>query len=307
MRSPHITITVDLGHVRRAARRIKAEMGVQYMAVIKADAYGLGASQVAAALSGVADEFAFFALREAVEVGVPALILGPPDGDPAVYRELALRPTVTTVDEARRYAGLPVAINIDLGMQRFGAPPERLAELAAISNVREVMSHGIDPTIGPRLKELCGARFPRLHVACSHLIEYPEARLDLVRVGVAMYRGAVRVTTRLTHVRDTYGPGGYTSFATPRVGLFQAGYAEGVQPGPVLVNGRRQRIIEVNMNASFVTIERDDAVGAEVVLLGDELREPELAEHFGIRDHEVLTRFTALGIRKYVDSDARAI
>jgi alanine racemase len=300
MRSPHITVTVNLAHVRQRALALKAETGVKLMAVIKADAYGLGAAEVAAELAPVVDDFAFFSVDEAYHVRVPALILGPPNADPGDFRELQLRPTITTPAEADRYRGLPCAINIDLGMQRFGAPPESLDALAADSHVVEVMSHGTDPEIGPRLQELCGDRFPRLHVACSHMLPHPQTWLDLIRPGVALYRGALRVTTTLSHVRDTYGPAGYTGFQAPRVGLFQAGYAEGIQPGPVIVNRRRQRIIEVNMNASFVTLAPQDQVGDEVVLLGDDLREPELAAFFNIRDHEVITRFSALGLRRYV-------
>jgi hypothetical protein len=40
-------------------------------------------------------------------------------------------------------------------------------------------------------------------------------------------------------------------------------------------------------------------VGDEVVLLGDELNETELARQLSIRPHEVLCRYTATGVRQY--------
>ncbi|MCK4343518.1 MAG: hypothetical protein KAY37_17530, partial [Phycisphaerae bacterium] len=120
-------------------------------------------------------------------------------------------------------------------------------------------------------------------------------------------QGAVRVSTRLQSVRGTKGPVGYTGFTCPRVGIILAGYCNFLQPGPVLINGRRQNLLEVGMNTSFVTVDPRDKPGDEVVLLGDGLTETELSNHFGTREHEILCRYTAMGSRHYVAADVAAL
>jgi alanine racemase len=101
-------------------------------------------------------------------------------------------------------------------------------------------------------------------------------------------------------VRATHGPAGYSGFEHPHVGLILAGYSNHLSPGPVWINGRWQRLIEAGMNSSFVTVDPGDRVGDEVVLLGNELNEARLAAHFGVREHEVLCRYSAMGVRRYL-------
>lgn len=300
-RSKHINVTIDLENVREAAREIKKRTGTKVMAVIKSDSYGLGAPQVAQALRDIVDDFGYFRIDEAEPVGMPGLVLGPPEAGPDEYRERQLRASIGNEAQATVFAGQKVAINIDLGMQRFGCNPKELGRLLELCPTREFYSHGIDPEMGPRLRALVGNRADLLHVACSHLIEHEQAWLDLVRPGVLLYCGAVRVTSKLEHIRSMYGPGGYTSFHTPHVGLFPAGYAEGIRPGPVVVNGRRQELIEVNMNVSFVTLHPEDKLGDEVVLLGDGLTEHELGELHDSRAHEILIRYCGMGQRDWVN------
>ena len=60
-------------------------------------------------------------------------------------------------------------------------------------------------------------------------------------------------------------------------GVILAGYSHGLRPGPCLVNGRRTRIIEAGMQSAFVEVCGQEKVGDEVVLLGDQLTEAEIA------------------------------
>ncbi len=302
----HVQVRVSLDRVRAAAEAIRRTTGVRLIAVIKSDAYGLGAAPVADAIAAVVDEFAFFSVAEARELGRGGLVLGPPDGEPAEYRALGLRPAVTTPAAATRFAGLPVAIEVDTGMQRFGCPPEAVDDLARRSTVVDYFSHAVTVEAAQRLRAACGHRGRPLHCAATSLLDHPETWLDAVRPGLALYRGAVRVSTRLHTVRDTRGPVGYTGFECPRVGVILAGYSSGLPRAPVLINGRRQPILEVGMNSAFVAVSAADRVGDEVVLLGDGLTEAELARHLGIRPHEVLCRYTALGVREYDAGPARA-
>jgi len=299
MRCPQVQVNVDLDRIRTAAEAIRAQTGVGLIAVIKADAYGLGAARIADTLASVVHEFAYFAVAEAREVGRPGLILGPPDGDPAEYRELGLRPAVANRAAAQKFAGLRVAIKVDTGMQRFGCPPEDLDDLVARCDVEDYFSHAVTLEAIERLRAACSGRGRPIHAAATCLLGNPQAWFDAVRPGLALYRGAVRVTTRLQSVRETAGPVGYTGFRWSRIGIVLAGYSNLLAPAPVLINGRPQRVLEVGMNTSFVSVDPTDKPGDEVVLLGSGLTESALAAHLQVREHEILCRYTAMGPRHY--------
>ena len=300
MRTPLMQVTVNLDQVRAAAESIRRRTGVGLIAVIKADAYGLGALRVADALAPVVDEFAYFAVAEAREVGRPGLVLGPPEGKPAEFLELNLRPAVATRADAEKFVGMRVSIKVDTGMQRFGCPADRLDDLVSRCDVADYFSHAVTVDAIDQLRSACRGRGRPLHAAATCLLDYPQTWFDAVRPGLALYRGALRVAARLHSVRDTAGPVGYTGFQCPRVGIILAGYSNLISLGPVLINGRRQRFLEVGMNTSFVTVDRADKPGDEVVLLGDGLTEAEVSRHLGVREHEVLCRYAAMGPRHYV-------
>jgi alanine racemase len=299
MRSPNVQVTIDLDRVCASAEAIRKKTGVAVIAVIKADAYGLGAPVVADVLAPIVDEFAYFSVTEAREIRRPGLLMGPPLGDPEEFRALGLRPSVTGRADAEKLAGTPFAIDVDTGMQRLGCPPEQIEAIVAEYDVTEFFTHAVTVEAARRLQALCGQYGKPLHAAATSLLDTPEAYFDAVRPGLALYRGAVRVTTRLQHVRTTSGPVGYTGFEHSPVGILFAGYSNAVQPGPIIVNGRRQRIIEVGMNTSFLTVDPRDKPGDEVVLLGSELDEAVLAQHFGVREHEILCRYCGMGPRHY--------
>jgi len=293
-------VTINLDQVRAAAESIRAKTGVGLIAVIKADAYGLGAPRIADTLASVVDQFAYFSVGEAREVGRPGLILGPPEGDPAEFRELNLRPAVASRAAAAKFAGMRVAIKVDTGMQRFGCRPEDLDDLVARCEVEDFFSHAVTIEAIRRLRAACGGRGRPIHAAATCLLDQPESYFDAVRPGLALYRGAVRVSTRLQSVRQTSGPVGYSGFHCPRVGIILAGYSNLLAPAPVLINGRPQKLLEVGMNTSFVSVDPRDRSGDEVVLLGDGLTEAALAAHLRVREHEILCRYTAMGPRHYL-------
>lgn len=300
MRNPNVNVTINLDAVRAAAENVRRRTGVGLIAVIKADAYGLGAARVADVLAPVVDEFAFFTPQEARELGRSGLVLGPPTDDPAVYRELNLRPAIANRADAARFGKWPVAIKVDTQMQRFGCPPEELDDLAARCNVVDYFCHAVSVNAAQRLRIACDHRGRPMHAAATCLLDEPAVHFDAVRPGLALYRGAVRVTTKLHSVRHTSGPVGYTGFEHSPVGIILAGYSNGLRPGPVVVNGRPQRLLEVGMNTAFLTVDAEDRAGDSVVLLGHELPEATIASHAGVREHEVLCNYTAMGVRQYM-------
>ena len=315
--SPHVTVRIDLGRIRSNVEAIRRRVGRAGLhAVVKADAYGLGARRVAEAVRDVVDGFVVFYASEAVEAGLPAmgkpiLSLGPPQ--PELCLRHGVRPAVWTVPDAAALRAANPVLSVDTGMQRFGCPPEQVDAVLAAGGCREAFTHGTRVESARRLVELVGGRGLRLHAAGSALLEEPEAWLDLVRPGLALYRGAVSVRTRLVEMRDTRGPVGYTGFAARRHGVILAGYSNGLRPGPCLVGGKLRKVVEVGMQSAFVALEPgDDAREEEVTLLGradgdaggagPAVREEDVAAAWRCTPHEALMQLSRVGQLLYTDA-----
>jgi alanine racemase len=308
--SPHVGVRIDLARVRVNALDVKLRAGVPVIAVVKADAYGHGAAEVITRIGDVVDEFCVFSLAEAAEAriweqtGKPTLAIGPAmEGDEAeAYLALHVRPAVANEADARRLAGAGPVVCVDTGMQRFACPPERVAAVVRAAPITEAYTHATSVEQAVRFGELTqGLSLRRRHAAGSSLLEEPAARFDAVRPGIALYRGAARVTTRLAEVRESKGPIGYSRWtsATGRHGVILAGYSNGLRPGPCVVNGEVRRIAEVGMQSSFVEVGPRDRAGDEVVLLGDDLRAEQMAAGWGTSPQEALVRLCGLGAKRH--------
>jgi alanine racemase len=299
-------VEIDLSRIRANVEAIQRKVGVPVYAVVKADAYGLGATMVAQAIADAVDAWCVFIATEAVEYQLwertrkPTICLGPPTAlDPTFYVQHHVRPAVSDVAEAAALREADPLLCVDTGMQRFSCPPGQIDEAIRAGGCREAFTHAPRLEHARRLVELAGGRGLKLHAAASSLLEEKEAWLDAVRPGFAMYRGAVRVAAPLVEAKDTNGPAGYTGFVSPRVGVIICGYSNGLRKGPCLVNGRKRRILEVGMQSAFVELDPRDREGDEVVLLGDELAAEEVAEAWGCTPHEVLVRLGGAGRREY--------
>jgi alanine racemase len=291
-----VNVNIDLHRVCANAEQVRKLVGVPVMAVVKSDAYGLGAGAVARAIAGVVDGFCVFSLEEAQAInlrqfdGKPILAIGPP-GDNKVEDFIAagVHPAVWTLEQARRLKAAGPALNVDTGMQRFNCPAEEVEEILAVGGISQAFTHAIRPQQAAQLVELVGGRgaIP-LHAAGTALLADPSCRLDAVRPGLALYRGAVCIKARLADVRDTRGPLGYRAFHCDRHGVILCGYRRGLRPGPCLINGRKSRVIEVGMQSAYVQAAAGDKAGDEVVLLGDGLEADEIGRDWNASPQEVL-------------------
>jgi alanine racemase len=285
-------IDIDLTRVRRNAEQIRSRVGVAIYAVIKADGYGLGAASVARAICDIVDGFCVFSLAEARQAKVwevtqkPSLALGPPDGGVEDYLAAHVRPAVTTVGQAGRLREAGPVVCVETGMQRFTCPAEDVAAVIKAGDCGEAFTHATQPDQVKRLQELAPGL--HLHAAGSSLMYGSACQLDAVRPGIALYRGAVRITTPLVEVHRGGGPAGYTRFVGPEHGIILAGYGHGLRAGPCLMNGVRRRILEVGMQSAYVEIGLTDGAGDEVILLGEGLEAEELAGAWGASGQEVL-------------------
>ena len=213
-------LEIDLDAVQSNVRVLRDSAGsAQFGAVVKANAYGLGAAPVArAALAAGAGRLLVFNLDEAealraARIDAPILVLGafePDDADRAVRLDVACTVTrpesvnaLATAAEAR-HAPLLVHVKVDTGMYRLGPPAATALALAtAVRAAGSLRLEGFythfpnaDAADGTdtqrrisrflRIAEQVGA--PVRHVAnTATLLRFPQMALDLVRVGAGLY------------------------------------------------------------------------------------------------------------------------
>ena len=314
LRSPHIRVDINLGTVVANAQAIAARTGVPVIAVVKADAYGLGAVPVVRALAEVVEAFYTFSPAEALDAGIPAtgkttIAMLHHSVSPAELAAAKIRPAVFSLAEARAYAAADPVLSVDVGMQRFGCPPDESRSVLRAGLVSEVLAHGVKPEHVERfaavVDEFHKSVGVKRHLAASALLGHPSAYMDATRPGLALYAGAVRVSTRLFDARDSSGPAGYTGFLAARHGVMIGGYSNGMRRGIVHINGTPRRILEVGMQSAFIELEPQDKVGDEVLLLGDGLTEALAAEStvaagLPLGAHELLLKSCGMGTRHYV-------
>lgn len=305
--SRHVRVVVDLNRIRANAQSIARSTGVAVMAIIKADAYGLGAERVAPALADVVNEFAVFSPDEAKGIdlwnrtGKPALAIGPPQwSDPAEYRSQHIRPAVSTIEQAHMLRSAEPVLCVDTGQQRFACQTDQVDKVLKEGGCDEAFTHASRIDQVQMLKQAVGGKVARMHAAGSSLLNEPEAWLDAVRPGLALYRGAIRVATRLLETRKSSGPAGYGGFVAPFHGVILGGYSNGLRTGPCLVNGRASRILEVGMQSAFVEVASGDRPGDEVILLGNGITEDHVASAWNCGPHEALLRIASSGMREYL-------
>ncbi len=216
---------VDLDALRhnvRLLRRVSDPAAV--WAVVKADAYGHGAPEVAvAAIEAGAAGLAVALAEEGVvlrEAGVSAPVLVLSEPPPESFDALVGRGVMPTVSSAEGLAAaaaaarsrgtrLSVHVKVDTGMHRAGVPPEELPALvAAVSAEPALRLEGVwthlavadgegeedraftraQLTRFDRAVASLGRRPPVLHSAnTAGAVAWPESRYDLVRPGIALY------------------------------------------------------------------------------------------------------------------------
>jgi alanine racemase len=223
--SPLVWAEIDLGalaHNVGEARRLAP--GAHVCAVVKANAYGHGAAEVArAALEAGAGWLAVArpgegaALRAAGITEAPILVLGctPPEETGAIFGH-RLTPSVHHLEGARslseaaaaRKKRLAVHVKVDTGMGRLGFPWDGGAQILQAARLPGLVIEGIYTHLASadaadkafarnqleRFARCCrelereGLFIPFKHAANSAaVIDLPESHFDLVRPGIMLY------------------------------------------------------------------------------------------------------------------------
>jgi alanine racemase len=356
-------VRVDLDAIRHNVAALKPPHA-QLMAVVKADAYGHGDVGVArAAIEGGATWLGVALVEEGLRlrqggIDAPILVLSeaPPgsEGD-AVAAGLTLSlysgAGLTRVGEAAR-PGTAVHVKVDTGMHRVGVyPPEATSGfvhgvVAAGLTVGGLWTHFArseedEATTRGQLAlfrrvvddvKAAGDLPDLLHAANSAgTILYPEAHLDLVRPGIALYgippapgvgdalglrpaltwRSSVTLARRLPAGEAVSYGHRYRLERDSNVATVPVGYADGyprsMSPGAeALIRGRRCRVAgSVTMDQLMLDCgDLPVQAGDEVVLLGGQGAETvtagELAAHAGTIAYEIVTRIGQRVPREYV-------
>ena len=298
-------ITIDLGAVRHNARGLlEALDGAELWAVVKANGYGHGATDVArAAVEAGASALCVVTVAEALELRreLPdaRIVVMCPTEELAEAREAKLE---LVVSGGETPAEIPVHLKLDTGMGRWG-----LAELPEPpANVVGLMSHLATADSHPAFALQQIERFREATEPYAHLTRHiansaaalrlPDARFDAGRCGIALYgispfetdpaqdglRPALSWRSRIAQVRllqpgDSTGYGRRFVAERPTwIGTVPVGYADGFRRDmtgtEVLVDGEARRVVgTVSMDAIAVELDRELPVGTSVTIVGDGL------------------------------------
>ena len=359
-------LEIDLDAIKNNIKRLQEITQTGVMAVVKANGYGHGLVEVArtaqeagAMWLGVSRIEEAKTLRRA-GITCKIMILGytPPKRVPeAVAENISL--TVYTPELATAYAQeaekygfrLHVHAKFDTGMGRLGFFPDEGVEFAKWLHEHDGLElEGIfthfakadepdEPTTDEQIdrfealierldKE--GIRPPWIH-ACNSAgaINYPRARYDVVRAGIAIYglnpspesplpegfKPALSMKARLISIKD-FPTGHGISYGhiyhTPqpqRIGVVPIGYADGYRRLPgnyALLHGKKVPIVgRVCMDQSMLVLDDipEAVVGDEVTLIGvqngNEITIDDLAADWGTINYEVVTNLATRVPRIY--------
>jgi alanine racemase len=354
---------IDLEAIRSNVRALKPS-DAELMAVVKGDAYGHGVVPVAEAAIdagatwlGVALVEEGLQLREA-GVGGRILVLSelPAGSEPAalaaeltaaVYTEAGVG-RLAAAASAAGARDVPVHLKVDTGMHRVGVhPPDHAGDVArsivdaglrleglwthlAMAEDEEVTRLQLERFAdAQKLVEVEGGSPSVVHAANSAATALrPEARFDLVRIGISMYglspaahvrteglRPAMTVRSAVTLVKRlatgealSYGLT-YRLKKDTNIATVPVGYADGYRRGfsnnaEVLIGGKRRRVAGiVTMDQILVDCGDDVEAGEDVVLLGTQGEErisaEELATLAGTICYEVVTTIGRRVPREY--------
>jgi alanine racemase len=216
---------VDVAAIAHNVREVKRWLGpdIHLLPIVKANAYGHGAVEVArAVLKAGADVLGVARVEEGVQLRIarvyaPILLMGhTPIWDAEEVVAHALTPTVNSLELAeelsriaeRRMVSLPVQIKVDTGLIRYGSLPEEAIELAeAVHRVPNLNLEGIythfacgedeDPDYTreqlDRFQDVVhtlrqrGVEFRFQHAGHVTNVGMPDLQLNMVRIGLAVY------------------------------------------------------------------------------------------------------------------------
>ncbi len=298
-------ITIDLGALRRNVRTLlRALDGAGLWAVVKADGYGHGATDVAgAALGAGATALCVATIPEGLalraEYAVERIVVMGPAGsnrEVAQARDAGLE---LAIADGEIPEGVRVHLKLDTGMGRYGlselpAPPAEVVGL-----MTHLATADTDPDFAcTQLERFRSAtdqyRHLTRHAANSAAaLRLPESHLDAARCGIAIYglspfntdpaddglepvlswHSSLAQVKRLESGESTGYGRRFVAEEPTWLGIVPVGYADGFRRDltgtEVRVAGELRRVVgTVSMDSFAVELDRELPVGSPVVLVG---------------------------------------
>jgi alanine racemase len=298
-------LTVDLGAVRRNARTLlRALEGAQLWAVVKANAYGHGAVDVAGVvIDEGAGALCVATVPEALELRLEfplarVLVMGPASSsrEVAEAREAKLE---LAVWEDEIPEGVRVHLKLDTGMGRWGLSELPQPGAGVVGLMSHLATADSDPTFADRQIELFRRATEPYSDLMRHLansaaaLRLPESRFDAARCGVALYglspfgedpaadglepaltwRSYLAQVKRLEPGESAGYARRFMAEAPTWIGIVPVGYADGFRRDltgtEVRVSGEPRRVVgTVSMDALAVELDGEEPLGAPVTILG---------------------------------------
>lgn len=362
----YVTINLDAvyNNVVNLKKNLKSETGV--IAVIKADGYGHGAIPIAYTIDELVCAYAVATIDEAEnlrkhDITKPIYVVGYThfsQYERAVQNDIRL--TIYSYEDAKLFDKCSkevgkrgfMHIKLDTGMSRIGFmdTPENIDIIKKIAELEHVEIEGIfthfataDETDKSRSYEQLH-RFQTyvdkleeegIHIKVKHcsnsaaMLGMPEANMDSVRAGIAMYglypsdevdiesvelMPALELKSHIIHVKElepgveiSYG-GTYTTNRKTLVATIPVGYGDGYRRslsnrGYVLIRGKQAPILgRVCMDQFMVDVSDIDGVrsGDEVTLIGRDGTERITAEELAQMAGETFNYEVVCGLGKRI-------
>ena len=261
------TLTIDLNALVANWRSLDKMSTCETAAVVKADAYGLGADRVGRALARAGARSFFVAvaeegvaLRRALGPGpVINVFSGHMPGDADMISDLDLTPILNSLDQMIRHVealpGHGFGVQLDSGMNRLGMEPSEWAAVRDIALAQRpvlIMSHlacADEPDHPMNDQQLAAFRemtdgldVRRSLANTGATLLNPAYHFDLTRPGIGVYGGqpygearpVVALDIPVIQCRDVepgesvgYG-NAFVARRTCRIATVSAGYADGI-------------------------------------------------------------------------------
>ena len=215
---PRTSVVIDLAALNHNLDQVRSNApNSRVMAVVKADAYGHGASRVAKAIDNKVDGFGVASIEEGIALrgsGVqsPIIVLSSFDArdEVAALSDFDLIPVVHCIEQLHGLLrelnrSLDVWLKVDSGMHRLGLTAGEYnyctEKLVACQHVREVcvMSHlakaddSNDDTTQNQLQYFLHHTIDTQQRSLANsagILAWPETHLDWVRPGLMLYGGS---------------------------------------------------------------------------------------------------------------------
>ncbi len=345
--TPRSWLEISVSQLRHNLNAVRSRLGdrTTLMPVLKADAYGHGLARIGKILGdqgvssfAVARPDEGMELRRVLPASEILVLSGCQDREARAFVEHQL--IAALIDARPAPPGVSVEVKIDTGMTRMGIPWDSAEGLvdAPESNVSGVFSHFARAESDAEFSRLqlqrllyatAGLR-KRRHICNSAGLRFPEAHLDLVRVGLALYgvapcagfedlRPVLRwksrlLTQRRVKAREWIGYG--SSFQAQReskIGVVPVGYADGYprrlsNRASMLVRGNPAAVVgRVSMDVTSIDVTSIPGVepGTEVEILSSDPNSPlscaALADLAETIPYEIFTGIGHRVERRYLD------